>query len=95
MKRKTPIRRASKKRELELKIYYSLKKYILSQRPYCQIPSANGTPCLNRATGIHHVKGRAGELLCDVRFWLAVCPQCHDYIHAHAKESRARGLMKF
>jgi hypothetical protein len=90
------MKRVSKKRAAELKIYYSLKKYILSQRPYCQMPSPTGSPsCMNPATQIHHIKGRAGSLLCDVRYWIAVCPPCHQYIHDHARESRARGLMKF
>jgi hypothetical protein len=94
--RKKFIRRASKKRAGELKVYQSLKQYILSQRPYCEMPSRTGTPsCLNRATQIHHMKGRAGSLLCNVTYWMAVCQECHDYIHTHAKESRAAGLLKF
>lgn len=90
LKRKHPLRRASKKREQELKVYHSLKAYILSQRPYCERPG-----CLQEATQIHHVKGRAGHLLCDVTFWMALCQPCHTWIHSHAKLAREAGLLKF
>ena len=26
--------------------------------------------------------------------WLAVCRNCHDWVHAHPKESRALGYLK-
>jgi hypothetical protein len=91
-----PLRRVSKKRAEELKIYYSLADYVLSQRPYCEFPSSTGAAtCMNPATQIHHMRGRAGPLLCDVRFWLAVCDKCHKYIHEHGKEARKRGVLGF
>jgi hypothetical protein len=94
--RKKPLRRASKKRAGELKVYRSLKNYILSRHPYCEMPSRTGAPsCLNKATQIHHVRGRSDNLLCDITWWMAVCEDCHAYIHEHAKESRKRGLLKF
>jgi hypothetical protein len=94
--KRTRLRRVSKKREHELKIYYSLRSYMLKKRPYCEMPSRTGAPsCLNAATDIHHIKGRAGSLLCNVKYWLPVCPECHRYIHDHANEMRARKVMQF
>ncbi len=92
--KRTPLRRVSKKRAKELVIYRSLKKYILSQRPYCEMISQSGIPsCLNYATQIHHSHGR-GKLLNEVKFWWALCTECHAWIHDHAREARAKGLLK-
>lgn len=95
LKRRTPLRRVSKRRAAELKVYASLKNYILSQRIYCECPSRTGAPtCLNEATQVHHLRGRHGELLNDTRYWLVVCDTCHKYIHSHGRESRQKGLLK-
>lgn len=40
---------------------------------------------------VHHVRGRAGMLLCDQRYWKLVCRTCHKHIHSHIEESRKRG----
>lgn len=42
---------------------------------------------------VHHTRGRAGALLCDERFWVAVCHACHCWIHANPEKARARGLL--
>ena len=45
------------------------------------------------ATEIHHIRGRAGLLLFDMRYWRAVCSTCHAWIHAHPEEARNLGLL--
>ena len=40
---------------------------------------------------VHHIRGRAGKLLCDTRYWKLVCRTCHKHIHSHIEESRKRG----
>lgn len=39
------------------------------------------------------MRGRAGTLLIDVRFWKAVSREAHDWIQAHPVEARAEGLL--
>jgi hypothetical protein len=86
----------SKKRAGENRVYASLKNHILETRIYCEMPSRTGAPsCLNRATQIHHMKGRTGPLLCDVTWWLAVCQDCHTYIEDHKKEMRTRKVILY
>lgn len=94
--KRTPLRRVSKKRAAELVTYRSLKEYILKERPYCEMPSPTGAvSCLGRSAQIHHMKGRAGPLLNDVRWWMAVCASCHTYIEDHKKEMRARKVILY
>jgi len=95
MKRRKPLNRCTKlrpvsaRRAAQLKVYRSLKKFVLKARPYCEM----GDCPLRRATQIHHMKGREGARLNDTRYWLAVCAQCHDWIHAHPKEARRIGVL--
>lgn len=41
----------------------------------------------------HHIRGRLGALLCDTRFWLAVCFKHHNWIHKHPDAARKRGYL--
>jgi hypothetical protein len=43
---------------------------------------------------VHHSKGREGLLLFDVRNFMPVCRSCHQWIHAHPAEAKARGWLK-
>ena len=93
--KKTRLKRQSAKRKHEAFLYRSLAKFYLLRHPYCEMPSESGAPtCMRRAVQIHHMHGRTGTLLCDVSFWLAVCRECHDYIHQNGKEARKRGVLK-
>ena len=41
---------------------------------------------------IHHVRGREGLLLFDVRYYKAACRKCHDWVKDHPKEAQQLGL---
>lgn len=41
----------------------------------------------------HHIRGRIGSLLCDTRYWVAVCREHHQWIHAHPNQARELGLL--
>lgn len=50
--------------------------------------------CFNPADkSPHHSRGRAGSLLCDTRFWIALCPKCHAWVHNHPENARRAGLL--
>ena len=49
--------------------------------------------CLAWATEVHHTRGRAGSLLTNDKFWLAVCNGCHNWIHNNIEQARKRGLI--
>ncbi len=39
------------------------------------------------------MNGRNGERLLDVDYFMAVCRDCHQYIHNNPKESREKGWL--
>jgi hypothetical protein len=59
----------------------------------CQV-KVNG--CSHNATDIHHTYAGANR---DAFYlvqstWLAVCRNCHDFIHANPAEARTMGWLK-
>lgn len=52
-----------------------------------------GHPCCNRLNEIHHTRGRAGSLLLDERFWLAVSENGHRFIHENMDLAREYGWL--
>lgn len=96
--RRTPIRRVSKKRAKDMVEYSRLRKEFLEQHPYCQAWNKIRTH-LNLvatlpppSTEVHHIKGRRSFYL-DVRYFLAVCRDSHDWIHRHPMDARKLGLL--
>ena len=79
-----------KKKDLE---YSKLRKRFLTDNPLCMV-KVNG--CGHGATDVHHkFSGSDRDTYYLVQStWLAVCRNCHDWIHAHPKESRAFGYLK-
>jgi hypothetical protein len=68
--------------------YNARKSAFLKARPKCQ-------RCYKaRSKDVHHVHGRLGGAYLNTNTWLAVCRQCHDWIHQHPKEARALGLLR-
>lgn len=85
--KRTPIRRVSKKRAKQNAEYMKLRKKYLEDHTVCQV-------CNEReATQIHHKAGRRHSLLCEVEFFLAICFECHAYIHNHPEAARKEGWL--
>lgn len=87
--KRTRLRRVSRKRALELKIYAQIRKDFLFTHSTCQFPG-----CVRLASDVHHVRGRLGSRLLDQRSWKAVCRICHTWLHDHPKEARKMGWIK-
>lgn len=87
MARNKRPRAISKKRSRESRVYARLKAQFMAEHPRCVVhpdrPSVD----------VHHTFGRAGANLLDVRTWLPVSREAHDYINAHPQKARARGLL--
>lgn len=41
----------------------------------------------------HHQRGRIGRLLCDTRFFRALCTPCHTWVHTYPNKAREIGLL--
>ena len=84
-KRKLGLRSASPKRQKQYQGYAKAKKDYLRLHPTCE-------RCGKKAPlDIHHRAGRAGDWLCDTRYFAALCRVCHDEVHTRGKESRSAG----
>jgi len=93
LKRKTPLkrggklRRVSKKRRKQNEFYSDVREKFLGNTPVCQV-------CQFRmASQVHHRRGRFGDRLNEVEFFLAVCFECHDKIHHNPAWAYRMGYM--
>lgn len=60
--------------------------------PLCQAKIYSG--CTNMSTECHHIKGRDGDLINDETNFLAVCHNCHHYIHnVNPRLAKERGYL--
>jgi hypothetical protein len=90
---KSAISQVSSKRKKKDQEYLKLRNRFLTDFSLCQI-AVKG--CSINATDVHHTYAGANR---DAYYlvqstWLAVCRNCHDWIHAHPKKSRALGYLK-
>lgn len=73
-KTKKAIRQVSVKRQGLNKQYRIVRDQYLLENFKCE-------KCLYAAsTEVHHKKGRTGDLLADVAYFMAVCRDCHQFI---------------
>ncbi len=91
--KRSRLRKVSKKRAQELKVYHALRSKFLERHPVCQI-GRGLIGCTNLSNDVHHRKGRVGKQLLDRRSWIAVCRPCHARLHDHPKEARKMGWIK-
>lgn len=97
--RRTPLRRVSKKRAREQRIYAQKRKAFLEANPICWVWAANNvvkmiegeTTKAHRSTEVHHKNGRTGKNYLDESTWMAVSAKGHCWIHQNPKEARAKG----
>ena len=87
------IPQVSSKRKKKDAEQLKLRQRYLTDFSLCQI-AVKG--CDINATDVHHTYAGANR---DAFYlvqstWLAVCRNCHDWVHAHPKESRALGYLK-
>jgi hypothetical protein len=87
------IPQVSSKRKKKDAEYLKLRQRYLTDFSLCQIAVKD---CSINATDVHHTYAGANR---DAFYlvqstWLAVCRNCHDWVHAHPKESRALGYLK-
>lgn len=77
------MKRVSDKRAKQFRQYKIVKNSFMQDNTNCN-------RCSGVATEVHHTNGRYGERLNDVNYFMAVCRNCHIYIHSHPQESREK-----
>lgn len=106
MKRSTPLRRRkrinprSAKREAIRDERAALVERLLYERPTCEVrrghpPHYCKRPCGRRSVHIHEIltRARGGSILDEVNC-LAVCDQCHRWIHEHPRAAEIIGALE-
>ncbi len=106
MKRSTPlVRRASIKssavplkrsaiapestqRASQRRTYSQQRLAFLSERQCCEVQG-----CIHSSEQVHHMRGREGSNYLDESTWMAICPGCHTYVHAHPEWAYKRGYL--
>jgi|SRR5882757_431659 len=66
---RTPLRQRSNKRAEQMAVYVPERNAFLTANPLCQYPEG----CGQRATQVHHKRGRFGVRLLDQTWWAASC----------------------
>lgn len=86
-KKKHYIKPRTEKRSKQERLYSAKRIEFLSRKEnkFCAVyPN-------QRATQVHHKKGRIGDLLTDERYWLAVSSDGHEYIENNPIEAKEKG----
>jgi hypothetical protein len=84
---KDSISKQGEKRKKEQPIYEERSKAFLRKNPRCRV-----YPKL-RSEEVHHMKGRAGSLYLDERYWMAVSAKAHAEITNNPTWARAKGYI--
>jgi len=84
---KKPINKKSDKRKLQESIYKKIRVDFLKENSKCEA-------CGKKATEVHHKNKRNNERLNDVNFFMAICSNCHRWIHDNSNEARIKGWLK-
>lgn len=69
------------------RLYYKLKPHFLQVMGQCELCR------VKIATDIHHTRGRLKWMLLDMRYWKAVCRECHAQITLNPEWARSRGFL--
>lgn len=86
----------SDKRAAEMVEYRKEKKAWLESQPVCErcgCVFADEIMLTPVEPDLHHKRGRTGRLLRDQRFWIALCRDCHDWVHNNMAEARNMDLL--
>lgn len=93
LKRKTPLKRGGKlrktssKRRRQNEVYKDVREKFLCNNPVCQV-------CKTKMSSqVHHRRGRFGDRLNELEFFLSVCFDCHHKIHMNPKWAYDMGYM--
>ncbi len=82
-----PIRKVSKRLSIDLKLYKQARGEYLSNHTICQRCNIKRVDC------VHHLGGRVGSMLYNEKYFMGVCDDCHEYIHANVAESMKKGWL--
>lgn len=77
-----PVKKVTEKRAKQNREYLEMREQFLEQYPVCQVKN-----CQAKATEVHHIQGRANDLLTNPENFLAICSEHHIFYTKHSKEA--------
>jgi len=89
--KRTRINPVSDRRKREGAQYRVQRLAFLKAHPTCQALLGN---CATVSRDVHHMAGRLNGNYLNETTWLAVCRNCHDFIHGHPRTAKIMGLLK-
>ena len=95
--KRTRLRSLSDKQAERLKVYNRVKAEYLKANPTCEFVTTDGYAnyrCKSKSKDIHHKMGR-GRYTADVKYFMAVCREHHDWIENNKKAARLRGYILY
>lgn len=98
-KEERDAKKAAKQREKEsakkarLALYKTVAANFKAANPKCFCCGPIFSRPARATSDVHHTRGRLGPLLIDVRFFVAACRECHNWIGDHPEGARAIGLL--
>lgn len=84
-----PVKKITEKRAKQNREYLEMREQFLEQYPVCQVKD-----CQNKATEIHHIQGRANDLLTNPENFLAICEAHHRHFTTNSAEALKEGYSK-
>lgn len=85
----TPVKKITAKRAKQNSEYLVMREQFLEQYPICQVKD-----CQNIATEIHHMQGKANDLLTNPENFMAICNDHHKHFTEHSAEAIKNGYSK-
>ena len=94
--KRSPIKRQSSAKAKQMRLEKSVRTFVLERADYtCEACRARGLGKANQATDKHEriMRSMGGDPL-DANNCLAVCRDCHSWLHSHPNEATKLGLLK-
>jgi hypothetical protein len=76
------IAKVSRNRQDALKTYRKRRDDYFKEHPICEFPDCN-----SQDITLHHMKGRIGAFLTDIRYFKSLCGKHHRYVEENPLES--------
>lgn len=84
---RSSIKPVSSKRAAQMKLYRDRRDDYFKMFPVCEFPECNSTEIT-----LHHMKGRIGDLLCDMRYFKSLCMKHHEWVENNPEQAKKMGL---
>lgn len=89
------VKSRSDSERVRMAVYNRIAQLFKAAYPFCQTHHIISPNIGNvaRTEDVHHLRGRSGLLLFDIRSWKACCRECHNWIGANPEKATRLGLL--